>query len=637
MAVNLSPLGGAGAQFFTNDGVPLTGGLLYTYLAGTSTPATTYTSSSGITALANPIILDSAGRVPTGEIWLTDGVNYKFVLKDATDALIATWDGLSGINSNFISYTSQQEVQTATAGQTVFTTTLTYIVGTDNLAVFVNGSKQIATVNYIETNANTVTFLTGLNVGDLVQFSTASPVSAGSTLSSNVQYTPAGTGAVATTVQAKLRESVSVKDFGAKGDGVTDDTTAINAAITFASNHILYFPKGDYKISSTINFGLMTSIVGEGPQASRIIASHSGVAVQINVPVTTPNLGDTYSQIYENFGIVGNINTTFGFFMMRCIYCSFKNIWVTSPQGISSGYAGFRVSGAMYLNTYENCVANTTTNTQATVGSAWWIGNGLNEVANSNGLTNDNTFITCRGSNYANGYDVDYSSGNVFLNCDAEVCSTATFHVRCNYSKFIAPWQEVGTMVFDQYTPTNGSGGTTAAQSPAYNEVTCTLPFSITLNYSTFATLHSGRLNNVTIGANANNTRTWAIEIGGTFTNSGSDGNLQYSTGGNQYHSIQIGTNTEYSKLVTNGSTTITMNDSQSLQSNRFGNLILNSGSHVTEIAGTTPMFLINKTTAPGSSPANTGYLYVQDNGSGKMQLCAKFPSGVAQVIATQP
>jgi hypothetical protein len=56
MAVNLSPLGGAGAQFFSNNGVPLAGGLLYTYLAGTSTPATTFTSSSGLTALATMII-----------------------------------------------------------------------------------------------------------------------------------------------------------------------------------------------------------------------------------------------------------------------------------------------------------------------------------------------------------------------------------------------------------------------------------------------------------------------------------------------------------------------------------------------------------------------------------------------------
>jgi hypothetical protein len=187
MSVNLSPLGGAGAQFFSNNGVPLAGGLLYTYYAGTSTPATTYTSSSGATALANPIILDAAGRVPTGEIWLTNGISYKFVLKDSTDALIATWDNLIGINTNFIPYALQKQIFTATAGQTVFTlTTMEYVVGVNNLAVFVNGSKQIANVNYIETSNTVVTFLTGLNVGDVVECTTSvstttSPIDAGST------------------------------------------------------------------------------------------------------------------------------------------------------------------------------------------------------------------------------------------------------------------------------------------------------------------------------------------------------------------------------------------------------------------------------------------------------------------------
>ena len=115
MAVNLSPVGGVAAQFFDNSGYPLTGGKLYTYAAGTTTPAATYTTSAGSTAHSNPIVLDSAGRVPSGgEIWLTDGLIYKFVLKTSTDTLIATYDNITGINSNAVAYTNQQEIQTAT-------------------------------------------------------------------------------------------------------------------------------------------------------------------------------------------------------------------------------------------------------------------------------------------------------------------------------------------------------------------------------------------------------------------------------------------------------------------------------------------------------------------------------------------
>ena len=107
MAVNLSPVGGVAAQFFTSTGAVLTGGKLYTYLAGTTTPATTYTTSAGNVAWSNPIVLDAAGRVSSGgEIWITSGVNYKFVLKDSNDVLIATYDNVSTPDASNISYTA---------------------------------------------------------------------------------------------------------------------------------------------------------------------------------------------------------------------------------------------------------------------------------------------------------------------------------------------------------------------------------------------------------------------------------------------------------------------------------------------------------------------------------------------------
>ena len=99
MSVSLSPIAGAGWQFFDNNSNPLSGGKLYTYEAGTTTPEATYTTSSGSTAHTNPIVLDSAGRVSgSSEVWLTDGQPYKFILKTSADVQLWSADNVSGIN-----------------------------------------------------------------------------------------------------------------------------------------------------------------------------------------------------------------------------------------------------------------------------------------------------------------------------------------------------------------------------------------------------------------------------------------------------------------------------------------------------------------------------------------------------------
>ena len=156
MAVYLSPVGGVAAQFFTNNGVILSGGKLYTYAAGSTNPQATYTDSSGGTNHTNPIILDSAGRVPGGEIWLS-APPYKFVLNTSADVLIATYDNVSGIGAS--SY--QVDNFTGTGLQTIFTLTASSL-GENYTFVYINGVYQ---------NKNTYTI-----TGATLRFSEAPPL-----------------------------------------------------------------------------------------------------------------------------------------------------------------------------------------------------------------------------------------------------------------------------------------------------------------------------------------------------------------------------------------------------------------------------------------------------------------------------
>lgn len=137
MAVYLSPVGGAGAQFFDNSGNVLTGGKLYTYAAGTTAPQAAYTTSAGNVAWSNPIVLDAAGRVSGGgEIWI-QFAPYKFVLKDANDVLIATYDNIRGQGA------AETTPQNFTGDGTTIVFTLSSAPYSENsMMVYINGVYQ---------------------------------------------------------------------------------------------------------------------------------------------------------------------------------------------------------------------------------------------------------------------------------------------------------------------------------------------------------------------------------------------------------------------------------------------------------------------------------------------------------------
>jgi hypothetical protein len=194
-------------QFFTEGGIPLAGGKLYSYAAGTTTPLATYTTSSGIQNNTNPIILDSRGEAA---VWL-GAASYKLTLTNSNDVEIWTVDNIT--------------TQDAMNALTAFEASLASTQG-----------------------------------------------------SSLVGYAPAS-GPPGRTVQAKLRDVVSVKDFGAVGDGTTDDTTALRAAIAYCESatswggRALYIPGGRYKISGALTLSKeFITIFGDGAWESRIYA-----------------------------------------------------------------------------------------------------------------------------------------------------------------------------------------------------------------------------------------------------------------------------------------------------------------------------------------------------------------------------
>ena len=133
--------------------------------------------------------------------------------------------------------------------------------GEDNTQVYVNGVYQQKDTYSI--SGTTLIFSVAPPVASTIEVVTLEAIAIGQTSSDLVTYQPAGVSAVPTTVREKLRETVSVKDFGAVGDGVTDDTAAIQAALDSGAGQVT-FPDGTYLISAQIEPESNQTLLGTG-------------------------------------------------------------------------------------------------------------------------------------------------------------------------------------------------------------------------------------------------------------------------------------------------------------------------------------------------------------------------------------
>ena len=203
--------------------------------------------------------------------------------------------GLSGsiIGANYIT-------NNATGDGTTVNFTLSSAPGSKgNLQIYIDGVYQNkATFSLAGT---TVTFTEAPPLNASVEFIIGYSIGSTSGDATGIDFTQQGTGAVSRTVANKLYEFVSVKDFGAVGDGVTDDTAAIQAALDSNASSVT-FPKGTY-LSNALTVPSNIKIIGENGSTIKAIASLSGSLFENVLYPTNP--GNTNIS-FNNLVINGN-------------------------------------------------------------------------------------------------------------------------------------------------------------------------------------------------------------------------------------------------------------------------------------------------------------------------------------------
>lgn len=309
-----SALIGAKFRAWANDGTPLAFGKVYTYKTGTTVPKVTYTTEAQTTPNANPVILNASGYA---DIYL-DG-SYKIVVKDAYDVEIHTTDPVSD-PSNVGASATLRNADTIQDLLAINPAVISSVLVIDYHGDVTGGGGNFVWDATAVKNTH--------NGGTIIDPDVTYPTNWTNQAQLAVWFNGSANVTTGCWIR-KLEGDINPRMFGAKGDGVTDDSAAIGdaiAAVITAGGGILYFPAGKYKclgrIGTFINVKNLT-LLGYGAEIQNFAGTNVQGLMQFGNAATDGNGMYSASAITVNhLNILGLKFTSSG------IFNSGTNRWV---------------------------------------------------------------------------------------------------------------------------------------------------------------------------------------------------------------------------------------------------------------------------------------------------------------------
>lgn len=172
-----------------------------------------------------------------------------------------------------------------------------------------------------------------------------------------------GAGAIAQSFANKLQEKISVKDFGAKGDGVTDDAAAFTAAM--ATRKTVFVPEGTYITSQTIKVGYAQGLWGAGRGKTVIKYTGSGVGIYGGAPGNAALIYDVDLRDFTIFSTNMASRGTYGVMLENCVYFNVDSVTILGPGSPNDSLPANRVLTGSGLYLTNNSIIGRITHTSA--------------------------------------------------------------------------------------------------------------------------------------------------------------------------------------------------------------------------------------------------------------------------------